>query len=116
MNPGVPDLSYVPRTGYAETGWLELKADSWDQGGVKLTFQPAQHQWINDHHDKVPVHILAWVGTDYFLFDGKHHMWLTEPRSRSEMVDTALAVFNKLTIKNLQAALFAVTKRARHGY
>lgn len=73
INPGVPDLSYVFRGGRHQTGWLELKAIRWpDSDRFKFTLEPSQYQWIRDHCEHVPVHMLLASGRMFWLVNGRH--------------------------------------------
>lgn len=96
VNPGVPDLSYVVKPGNFETGWLELKrvlpspatCDARPQTSrhtprpdekIKFELEASQHQWISQHHHRVPVHFLLGYGAEYYLLDGRFHRDLVKP-------------------------------------
>lgn len=66
VSPGVPDASYVMNDGGYETGWLELKAG-------EFVIRPSQHQWIEKHWRRVPIHVLIEVGHLWYLVPGEFH-------------------------------------------
>lgn len=107
--PGVPDLSYVIRTGGGhETGWLELKAvdDPKD-----IFVERSQHVWMEKHAGLVPIHFLIKVKELVFLIGGGCHGSLVKP-SEEDLRSLSLIEFPMKTLMDhLPRALSQLTKR-----
>jgi hypothetical protein len=73
VSPGVLDVSYVMKEPGHETGWLELKAPIPSNPGVLIKVEPSQHEWIDVHYGRVPLHFLVAVGSRWFFVDAKWH-------------------------------------------
>lgn len=72
-NKGTPDDFYALRwRGQRLAGWLELKQlDAWparEDTPVRLKIRKEQLIWAEDWVPLCPVHLLAQVGREYFLF------------------------------------------------
>lgn len=114
ITPGVPDASYVMLQPGHETGWLELKAGLPNSKGT-VTFQvePSQHQWIQFHLGRIPIHFLVAVDEQWFFIDGRHHSRLSQKATVADLEQIAIASFpgNKMAENSY---LFSVaTKRTR---
>lgn len=104
INPGVPDVSYVPINdlGYHQTGWLELKAIDWPEDPLilgrsipraKFKIEPSQHQWIGRHLNRIPIHFLVAYGPRCFFVDAIHHRRLAEPTQVTELAQISVGTF-----------------------
>lgn len=120
IGPGVPDASYVmnkimtdPQANY-ETGWLELKARFWPGKSFTIKVEQSQHQWIREHHERIPVHFLIQVVDTCYLVPGHFHQLFTESITLAGLEDMALVVGLAETMtKWLPIQLRALTNRRR---
>lgn len=118
INPGVPDISYVMNGGNHETGWLELKAtrsmpNKADEFRFKI--EASQHQWIEAHHRKVPVHFLLRTPLYIWLFPGQHHKLLAAPITVNTLMNLSAATMSpRNTRMTLYEYLRQFTDRRRH--
>lgn len=76
-----------------ETGWLELKADITSGKEVKFRVEASQHQWIQLHLGRVPIHFLLGINNTLFFLDAKHHARLAHKIAITELTDIAIATF-----------------------
>lgn len=94
INPGVPDVSYVMNGGNYETGWLELKAVKTGPnvaGEYKFKVEPSQHEWMKNHHNKIPVHFLLKTPNRIWLLPGEFHHALANPISTRALSSLSVA-------------------------
>jgi hypothetical protein len=123
VNPGVPDISYVPVEGNCETGWLELKAepfpvdpntsDANPDHVVRFKFQPAQHIWIDLHLRRVPIHILAAIGCRLYIFHGDAHRTLAKGMTLRSINSLSITNFLIEEARDHFHILVSATKRSR---
>lgn len=109
INPGVPDISYVPRTGSYETGWLELKA-IWApvNGQLKFKIRASQHDWIEAHCRRIPVHFLLAVDDTCYVVSGHFHGRIAEKITIQFLETIAIASF---PITDMAPSLVALADR-----
>jgi hypothetical protein len=107
VTPGVPDLSYVMVGGPFETGWMECKY------GEKAALEPSQHNWIEFHHTRIPVHILWGIGNTLYLFEGHDH-GIIRPNVHFDKIAILICPINEARQK-LTTALKQLTHRGRNG-
>lgn len=93
ITPGVPDLSYVMLGPGHETGWMELKATEDVGKPAKFKIEQSQHQWIQFHLGRVPIHFLIGWGPDCLFVHAKHHVRLSEPITLSQLSEISIARF-----------------------
>lgn len=114
ITPGVPDASYVMLAPGHETGWLELKADN-PTSGRKPSFhvEPSQHQWIQFHLGRVPIHFLVAVHDQWFFIDGRYHAKLSDKPSVADLEQIAIASFPGIKMAENSYLFSVATQRTR---
>lgn len=113
LNPGIPDCSYVMLGGDYETGWLELKAID-EEPPYAITIERSQHVWIQNHHSRVPVHLLISTGQVCWLVPGEHHGMFAKRVHLDQLVSKSVCGFQRAEMRSiLHAELKRLTDRSR---
>ena len=117
VNPGVPDLSFVMKSGDYETGWLELKACMITGTKPKTNFhiEPSQHTWMRGHAGIIPANFLIQINDETcHLVHGLKHQELAAPLTTDQLEALSMASFPSSAIRRtLQALLQGLTRRTR---
>lgn len=116
INPGVPDLSFVPRTGSHETGWIELKRVLVAPGEqVKFKIEPSQHQWVEAHCPLIPVHFIVAVNDVCYFVPGSSHRELSQNLHLEALGNMALSTFPMRDMAPALTRLGNMITKRQHG-
>lgn len=117
INPGVPDISFVMKSGDYETGWLELKACMITAAKPKTNFhiEPSQHTWMRNHAGIIPAYFLIQINDERcYLVHGEKHQELAVPLTTEQLEALSMASFESTRIRQtLPALLQGLTRRTR---